>query len=114
MTENSVLHDVCVYGDIYRKVIEPIGAIGAADPDFTPPPQADSTAHWVSEACNHLPASIFELTAERDGWTPNAWHDRLLQLADACADQHPDRAAELRRAASLMRDPTEAKESSDG
>jgi hypothetical protein len=43
-----------------------------------------------------------ELAQPRDGWTPNAWRDRLLQLADRCAEINPGRAAELRRAAALM------------
>lgn len=100
--ENSDLHDVCVYGDKYRKEIGPIGALGAAAPDFTPPPPAGSTAHWVSEACDHLAPSVVELAVERDGWTAESWRDHLLYLAGRCQDEHSDHAAELRQAAALM------------
>lgn len=109
MREDSDLHDVCVYCDRYRNEIEPIGAIGAADPrfgpsspDIPPPRQADSAAHWASEACDHLPASVVQLAVEREGWTPTDWRNRLLQLAERCEGTNPDRAAELRQAAELM------------
>jgi hypothetical protein len=115
MREDSDLHDVCVYGDKYRKVIEPIGAIGATGAVPAIPASAiplssrtTSTAHWVSEACDHLPASVVQLAVERGGWTPESWRDHLLYLAGHCADDHPDRAAELRQAAALMTCETEA------
>jgi hypothetical protein len=43
-----------------------------------------------------------ELAVEREGWTPERWRERLLQLADRCDAMHADRAAELRRAAEVM------------
>jgi hypothetical protein len=36
------------------------------------------------------------------GWAPAGWRDRLLQLADRCAETNPDRAAELRRQAAAL------------
>lgn len=109
MRENSVSEGVCIYADKYRKVMEPIGALGANSPesegfasvDPRPPPSV-LTAHWVSEACDHLPPPVVQLAVEREGWTPEHWRDRLLYLAELCAEDHPGRAAELRQAAELM------------
>lgn len=89
--------------------MEPIGALGANSPesegfasvDPRPPPSV-LTAHWVSEACDHLPPPVVQLAVEREGWTPEHWRDRLLYLAELCAEDHPGRAAELRQAAELM------------
>ncbi len=67
---------------------------------------ADSVAGgaaWVTPAdADGLPAEIAELVEPRRGWSPAAWRARLLDLADRCEAVHPDRAAELRRAAEAM------------
>ena len=36
------------------------------------------------------------------GWTPNRWASRLRAVADACQEDHPDRATELRRMADAL------------
>ncbi len=91
MMGDSELHAVCVHSDKRRKVMEPIGAIGAAgapfapsNPAIPPAPRAGSTAHWVSEACDHL-----------------------LYLAGCCTADHPDGAVELQQASALMTCTTE-------
>ncbi len=58
--------------------------------------------HWLSEECDHLPASVIDLAVQRDGWTPGSWRDHLLYLAERCQEDHADRAAELRQAADVM------------
>ncbi len=72
---------------------------------FTPPPATPPTpaaVQWCAGDSDHLAPGIVELAQYRDGWTPSAWRDRLLQLADRCADLNPERAAELRMAAAAM------------
>ena len=72
---------------------------------FTMPPASPSgsaTVRWYAGNGDHLPPTVRELAQYRDGWTPGAWRDRLLQLADRCADLYPERAAELRMAAAEM------------
>ena len=86
--------------------------------------RADLPADFVQTSFEHLPKSadldskpsirwftgnaaavsqnVLELACERDGWTPASWRDRLLQQANACADNQPERAAELLHAAELM------------
>jgi hypothetical protein len=49
-----------------------------------------------------LPKGVLELVRPRDGWTPPAWRNRLLQMALRCGADHPERAAELRHAAIVM------------
>ncbi len=74
-------------------------------PPAPPSPARDGTectARWLTGGAEHLPPTIAELARPRDGWAPAAWHDRLLQLADRCADLNPQRAAELRMAAATM------------
>jgi len=61
-----------------------------------------ATVRWYTGDGDHLPPAIRELVRRRDGWTPAARRDRLLQLADRCADLNPERAAELRMAAAAM------------
>ena len=63
------------------------------------PPRIDAAAWPTADDAATLPAGVGELARKRDGWTPATWRARLLYLADACAALHPDRAAELRRAA---------------
>jgi putative DNA primase/helicase len=63
------------------------------------PARTADVAAWPAVDARALPADIAELVRERDGWTPAAWREWLLHLADACAALHPDRAALLRRAA---------------
>ncbi|GFO81834.1 MAG: hypothetical protein A49_14610 [Methyloceanibacter sp.] len=78
----------------------------SASVDPRPPPSL-LTARWVSEACDHIPPSVVQLAVERKGWTPERWRDRLLYLAELCAEDNPGRAAELRQAADLMTGPAE-------
>ncbi|HNO79737.1 MAG TPA: hypothetical protein PKN33_16950 [Phycisphaerae bacterium] len=68
----------------------------SADPDSTP------IIRWFTGNGGAVSQTVIELARERDGWTPIAWRDRMLQLADACAGNNPDRADELRQAAALM------------
>lgn len=49
-----------------------------------------------------LPRGVVELARERPGWTPGSWQRRLLELADKCADGHPQQAAEYRQAAAII------------
>ena len=63
------------------------------------PPPVDAAAWPMAGDAEALPAGVADLVRERDGWTPATWRGRLLYLADAYAALHPDRAAELRRAA---------------
>jgi hypothetical protein len=62
----------------------------------------DGAAHWLTSNAEDVPPTVAELAEYRDGWTPAAWRDRLLYLADRCADLNPERAAELRMAAAVM------------
>lgn len=57
---------------------------------------------WFVDAGRLASPQLCELAARREGWTPDAWHARLLQMADACAVGNPQRAAECRQAAALM------------
>ncbi len=57
---------------------------------------------WHTANGEQLPKVVLELSGKRDGWTPQGWHDRLLQMATRCGEDHPERAAELRQAARLM------------
>jgi len=67
------------------------------------PNDTDSAVvQWYTGGGDHLPPNIRELAQRRDGWTASGWRERLLQLADRCADLNPDRAAELRMAAAAM------------
>ncbi len=61
---------------------------------------------WLTNPTSDVPATVAQLAAPRDGWSPTAWHDRMKQLADRCEDLHPERAAELRMAAAAMIPPT--------
>lgn len=65
-------------------------------------PKRNGSAHWLMGDTQGLPPTVAELARRRDGWTPSAWRDRLLQLADRCAGLNPERAAELRMAAAMM------------
>lgn len=66
------------------------------------PPPVDAAAWPTANDAETLPAGVADLARERDGWTPATWRGRLLYLADACAALHPERAAELRRAAIVL------------
>ncbi len=66
------------------------------------PLPADAAAWPAPDVLAHLPRAVAELARRRDGWTPATWRGRLLYLAAACAALHPDRAAELRRAAVVI------------
>lgn len=55
------------------------------------------------------PPVIAELSAPPEGWTPDAWRDRLVQLADQCEGTNPARASELRRAAAILHDQGKAR-----
>lgn len=76
----------------------------------SPPPSVKSAGavakprrvDWYTANGEQLPKVVLELSAKRDGWTPQGWHDRLLQMAGRCEEDHPERAAELRQAARLM------------
>ena len=58
---------------------------------------------WVTpDRSAGLPPSVADLARARDDWTPTACRARLLQLTGSYAELHPDRAAELRRAAIAM------------
>lgn len=66
------------------------------------PPPVDAAAWPTADDTRTLPAAVADLARKRDGWTPATWQGWLLYLADACAASHPDRAAELRRAAIVL------------
>ncbi|HNO80379.1 MAG TPA: hypothetical protein PKN33_20220 [Phycisphaerae bacterium] len=57
---------------------------------------------WFTGNDAAVSQNVRELARERDGWTPASWRNRLLQLADSCAGNNPERADELRQAAALM------------
>lgn len=98
------------------KSMEPIGAIGAPGKDlpcelFSTPPTSECVRgpQWVVEfGSTKIPQWIKDLVRPKDGWTPESWRDRLLQLAELCTAKNPERANELRTAAALMvQDPKE-------
>lgn len=72
------------------------------EPTAPEPPQVDAAAWPTADDAGTLPAEVADLARKRDGWTPATWRGRLRYLADACAALHPDRAAELRRAAIVL------------
>ncbi len=122
--KKRALENRCFTNYEYRKKDGTNRRIGALDADSPPPPYADSPspglvgpphplppphssrsvskARWLSEERDHLPPEVVELAAQRDGWTPGGWRDRLLQLAERCQDLHPDRSDTLRQAAEVM------------
>ena len=80
-------------------------------PDNVPPsntrrptavtPTNDPDVSWYEG--DDLPDEILGLVQRREGWSPPAWHYRLLQLAERCERIVPERAEELRTAARVMR-----------
>ncbi len=77
-------------------------------PPPTPPAAGQPVVvAWYRGDADHLPRPVRELAGPRDGWTPAAWRERLLQLAERCEQTNAARAAELRRAAALMTRDTE-------
>ncbi|MCA9253890.1 MAG: hypothetical protein KDA54_22410, partial [Phycisphaerales bacterium] len=57
---------------------------------------------WFNGNADDIPKEVIELASKRDGWTASSWRDRMLRLADTCASNNPERAAEFRQAAALM------------
>ncbi len=61
---------------------------------------------WITgDRLAALPADLQGLVMPREGWTPEAWADRLLYLSDLCAELNPDIADLYRRAADLLPNP---------
>ncbi|MCO6439004.1 MAG: hypothetical protein J5J06_18070 [Phycisphaerae bacterium] len=61
-----------------------------------------SDAAWYGGPINGLPDRVIELARRRDGWSPSAWRDRLLQLAERCRETDSATAAMYRQAARLI------------
>jgi len=55
----------------------------------------------IGEQCD-IEAAIAAATVNR-GWTAHAWVRRLEQMADLCAERHPERSSDLRRWATAVR-----------
>lgn len=80
-----------------KRALHGADVVSVRQTDEGPPPDA---AEWpTAEHIEELPPDIADLAGPRDGWTPKTWRNRLLYLAAACETLHPDRAADLRRAA---------------
>lgn len=90
---------------------DPDGSDGCIQVVSAPPTDnLPSRAHPQSTA--ELPPRrpvIAELSAPPEGWTPDAWRDRLVQLADRCEGTNPARASDLRQAAAILRDKSNAR-----
>lgn len=83
--------------DARKGLQNPAPAAVPADPPRPPPAYA-----WLTTDQRDIPTHIQAMAAPHDGWSPEGWHARLLQMADRCADAHPARAEQLRQAARLM------------
>lgn len=91
-----------------RKVMQPMGAMGALLPPRceshtshpSPNHQSDLTRWLTAEEAKSLPANIRLLVTEQPGWSPSAWRDRLNFMSSGCIN--PDRGEELARAAALL------------
>jgi hypothetical protein len=75
-----------------------------------PPPGGEQTVdasddQWLSAdgGCPPLPPLVVRLARKRRGWTPTMQLEYLLELADACAELHPERAYAARLAAVALR-----------
>lgn len=89
--------------DLSADLAQTLGSGGERSAGLT---SVQPRVRWLTSPAANVPKAVAELAAPRDGWSPAAWHDRLKQLADRCADLHPERAAELRMAAAAMMPPT--------
>ncbi len=89
--------------------LPPTSGLNAAKSACRPPPSSPDPAavHWYARNGDDVPPAVVELAQHREGWTPPAWRDRLVQLADRCESASPERAAELRLAAEIMARPQE-------
>jgi len=121
MMEKENKHDIGeehVFSSAHTKEIEPIGALGAPGADALPnvpafvvesdlpvlleSDPADAVKWYDGERRADVSDDVARLAERRDGWSPEGWRDRLLQMATCCDEIRPERALELRQAAGLM------------